>query len=439
MATDGPYQKSGQDGIDAPVDGARSASPDLAPVANANRIDSLDFIRGVAVMGILAANIVAFGHPFEALFYPGAFLTGHGEWSDWLAVVQYVVIDNKMRGLFTLLFGAGLYLFMERAWARGATRLLQLWRLTILAGFGLFHFFIIWRGDILTYYALIGIALLPLLRFSPAVQLGLGIGGYLLGVLFYAGSLTFPYLISDTTFGESEGFAQAREGLIAGKAQSLADGRVEAALIEGGEHGALISHRLAEHGMDPLTNTMFFVFETAPLMLIGMALYRLGFFSGEFSRSKLVRGGWLALGSGAAISLGIALWMKAGGFTYYLSLAGYVGWSPLPQLLMTLGLAALMVAYSPRWDGWLAQRISAAGRVAFTNYLGTSIVMVWVFHGWGLGLYGELARPQLYLVMLGAWAVMLAWSRPWLERYRYGPLEWLWRCMTYRRIFALRR
>jgi uncharacterized protein len=107
--------------------------------------------------------------------------------------------------------------------------------------------------------------------------------------------------------------------------------------------------------------------------------------------------------------------------------------------MMVLGIMALLAVYGPGWKGWLAQRFAAAGRAAFTNYLGTSILMLLVFHGWALGLFGELNRPQLYLVVLSAWIVMLAWSKPWLERYRYGPLEWLWRCLTYGKMFPLKR
>jgi uncharacterized protein len=106
---------------------------------------------------------------------------------------------------------------------------------------------------------------------------------------------------------------------------------------------------------------------------------------------------------------------------------------------MTLGLAALLVEYSRTATGWLSERVRAAGRAAFTNYLGTSIVMMVVFQGWGLGLFGQLNRPALYLVTGLAWALMLLWSKPWLDRFRYGPLEWLWRCLTYRRLFPLRK
>jgi uncharacterized protein len=149
--------------------------------------------------------------------------------------------------------------------------------------------------------------------------------------------------------------------------------------------------------------------------------------------------GWAGLIAGGLLHLAIGLFVRENGFGFYTVQAAFIGWSPLPKLAMMLGLAALMVEYSPRWTGELAERVRAAGRAAFTNYLGTSIAMLFVFHGWALGLFGELNRPQLYIVVALAWAVMLLWSKPWLERYRYGPLEWLWRCMTYGRIFSLKR
>ena len=153
----------------------------------------------------------------------------------------------------------------------------------------------------------------------------------------------------------------------------------------------------------------------------------------------MLKWGWGGLLIGGGISLALGLWVKSIGFTYYGMLAVFVGWSAIPQLLMVIGLAALMVVYSPGWTGWLADRVRAAGRAAFTNYLGTSILMIFVFQGWGLGLFGELNRPQLYGVTALACAVMLLWSKPWLDRFRYGPLEWLWRCLTYRQMFPLKR
>lgn len=423
---------------DAVRDNGHAAGP-VAPIAASQRIDTLDFIRGIAVMGILAANIVAFGQPFEAYMYPSAFLTDPGDPGGWLWIAQFVLIDGKMRGLFTLLFGAGMVLFMDKAWARGATRRLQAWRLVLLMGFGMIHFFFIWTGDILFYYGLFGLVVLACLRWSAKAQLRVGILGYLLGAVFYAMSMSFPWAVVDTGYGASPDMADLRAEMLAGIDGAIAAGKVSNDAIASGDYGALVAHRLTEEWADPFTNAMFFALETVPLMLIGAALYRMGFFSGGYGRAGLVRWGWIGVIAGAGLHLLIGLAVRAGGFTFYGTLAAFMGWSPLPRLAMVVGLAALLVAWSPGWTGWLAERVRAAGRAAFTNYLGTSVVMMLVFHGWGLGLFGALNRPQLYIVVALTCVLMLAWSKPWLDRYRYGPLEWLWRCLTYRKMFPLSR
>ena len=411
----------------------------MAPVAAGERIDTLDFIRGLAVMGILAANIVAFGQPMDAYMYPAAFLTDPGDPGGWMWIGQFIVIDGKMRGLFTLLFGAGMYLFMEKAWARGATRWLQAWRLVILMVFGMIHFFFIWPGDILFYYALFGFVALACLRWGVKTQLWVGLGGYMLGVLLYTG-LVMPWLIVDTPFGESTPeLLEQRAVMVEEIDNTLARSEVPNAAITSGDYAALVNHRITEQWNEPLMNALLFGFETLPLMLIGVALYRMGFFGGSFDRGKLLRWGWIGVIAGTLAHLGIGMAVQATGFSYYGTLAGFVGMSPLPRLWMVLGMAALLVAYAPGATGWLGERVRAAGRAAFSNYLGTSIVMMVFFHGWALGLFGQLNRPQLYIVVALTCVLMLVWSKPWLDRYRYGPLEWLWRCLTYRQIFPLRK
>jgi uncharacterized protein len=211
------------------------------------------------------------------------------------------------------------------------------------------------------------------------------------------------------------------------------------ATIASGDYGGLVTHRVTQQWYQPLANAMLFGLETLPLMLIGVALYRLGFFSGGYDRGKMLMWGWIGLIAGGALHLAAGLVVQSSGFSFYSTLAAFVGWSVLPRLWMVLGLAALLVVYAPSATGWLGDRIRAAGRAAFTNYLGTSVLMMLVFHGWALGLFGELNRPQLYIVVALAWVVMLAWSKSWLDRYRYGPLEWLWRCLTYRQVFPLRK
>ena len=421
--------------LDTPA-GAAAIS---APTRPADRIETLDFIRGIAVMGILAANIVAFGQPFSAYMFPDAFLVPVADPGGWLWIAQFVVIDGKMRALFTVLFGAGMYLFMERAWARGSTRWLQFRRLALLGAFGLIHFFFIWIGDILFFYALLGSIALLCLRWSAKTQFYTGLIGYIVGALLYAAMMSFPFAVAETSVGGMPEFAETRAELSTGIEETRADDAETTALKQSGDYAGLVEKRLTKEWFMPAANAAFFSLETLPLMLLGMALYRFGFFSGSIARSKMVMWGWIGLIIGALVHLGIGLFVKSGGFAFYTATAALMGWSALPRLPMALGMAALMVAYSPQWGGWLAERIRAAGRAAFTNYLGTSILMMFVFHGWALGLFGELNRPQLYLVVLLAWVVMLAWSKPWLERFKYGPLEWLWRCLTYGKMFANRR
>lgn len=423
------------------VSAGRAATPDqLGPLsATSDRIPSLDFIRGIAVLGILAANIVAFGQPMTAYMYPGAFTTPHGPTEDWMWVAQFLLVDGKMRGLFTLLFGAGVYLFLERARTRSSGTGLQARRLLWLGGFGALHFFLLWRGDILLIYAMSGLLLLPFLRLSAKRQLMLALIAYTLGAAAYGAMTTSMAHFATAELSASSPMREFQDGLLDTQQGDLADGRLEATLIAGGDYVGFVAHNFAGHALDPLTMVLFFVLETVPLMLLGTALYRFGLFNGGMGVARLRRWSWLGIIVGTALTVPIALAALRGGLGYYDTLAAFSGWAMLPRLPVIVGLAALLALWAPHATGWLGQRLSAAGRTAFSNYLGTSILMVLIFHGWAGGLFGELTRGQLYLVMLLGWAAMLAWPVWWLARYRYGPLEWLWRCLTYGRRFALRR
>ena len=422
------------------IEGTEQATPEQAkPTGAANRIGSLDFIRGLAVMGILAANIAAFGQPFGAYMWPEAFLTPHGESSDWMWVAQFVLVDGKMRGLFTLLFGAGLYLFMEKAWEPGASRWLQVRRLAWLLVFGAVHFFFIWRGDILVFYAIAGFVAVLCLRWKAKTQFVVGILGYLVGALFLMASIGLGYFVTETSFGEREGMAEVREGFDAGKAAAVADDAAETEILTDGSYADFVAHNFSEHASDPLAGFVLFGFETLPLMLMGMALYRWGLFSGGLRAGRQRLWGWIGVAVGTALTIPIALWAKDTGFTYWGNTSAFMAFSHLPRLPVVLGLAALLALWGSQANGWLARRVSAAGRAAFTNYLGTSVVMILVFHPWAGGLWGDLTRPGLYVIVVLAWVLMLAWSQPWLKRFRFGPLEWLWRCLTYWRLFPLRR
>ena len=411
------------------------------PVAlTGGRIASLDFIRGIAVMGILAANIISMGQPFTASIYPDAFASGHSASDDWMWAAQFVLIDGKMRGLFTLLFGAGIYLFVEKARVKGASRWLQIRRLLWLGVFGLIHYYLIWRGDILLAYSMGGIAaVLLFIDLEPHKQMVLGLLGFVAGAIFYGVTMVFMQVVADGPEPDSAALAQVKAEFVAGAERDLADGRSETRIWQEGSYGDLVEHTFEQHGSAPFADPWLLVFETLPLILIGMALYQFGLFTGGIDPRKQRLWGWAGLALGGVLTTVVAFVTIRDGVTYYEGFAARLGWGYLPKLFMTLGLVALLALHTPKAGHWLTDRVSAAGRAAFTNYLGTSLVMLLVFGNWGLDLFGQLTRGELYLVTLAAWALMLAWSRPWLDRYRYGPLEWLWRCLTYRRRFDLQR
>ncbi len=416
-----------------------------APVAGSERLVTFDFIRGVAVLGILFANIVAFGHPRVAYSWPGALPDPLGRANEAVWLAQYVFIDGKMRGLFTLLFGAGLALFMDRAWARGETRWLQLRRLLWLGAFGLAHFFFLFWGDILFLYAQAGIAVLPLLRLPGRTLLRIGLLWYAIGSLIPAAEFASTVLLEQSPAAQRSQPADYR--LIETRwSEKLQGAQVERAAFEAGSYPAEIRY-IAVHEAPPLFEFPWFaVYETIPLMLIGIALFRRGLFGGAtegeaaLDPARLRKWGWAGFIGGALVTLPLGLWAIERGFAPWLTEFIVLDTSQFPRLAMILGLAVLLAAAAPKAAaGWLGSRLVAAGRMAFSNYVGTSAVMMLVFRHWAGGQYGELDRAWLLAPVLLGWVLMLAWSKPWLAHFRYGPLEWAWRCLTYWKWFPMRR
>ncbi len=422
--------QSEQTGADLPAD---------APVSAAARLITLDFIRGVAVLGILFANIVGFSQPELAYDWPGGMSQPmHGpDTAVWLT--QFLLIDGKMRGLFTLLFGAGMGLFMDRAWARGQSRWLQARRLLWLGAFGLAHFFFLFWGDILFLYAIAGLALLPLVRGRTEALLRAGLLLYAAGAVYFVVGFTGTVVLEQSAsarIGAPQDYRALQDNL----AQRSAMAQQEHAAFAQGSYSDQL-HFMAQNRAQQLLQYPFLAaLETLPLMLIGLALYRLGLFTGGFDPGVLQRWGWAGVIGGGACLLPLAAWAMAKGFPPFLTRFVTNDAALMPRLAMILGLAALLAAWAPRAaQGWLGSRLVAAGRMALSNYIGTSLVMLLLFrHPFG-GLFGTLGRFELLGPVLMGWALMLGWSKPWLAHYHYGPLEWLWRCLTYGRLFSFRR
>ena len=403
------------------------------------RIAELDIVRGVAVMGILAMNIVAFAMPFQAYMNPLAFgMEGPADYWSW--VLSYILIDGKMRGLFSFLFGASTLLVIERAQASGRSPAsVHYRRMLWLLAFGLIHFYFIWFGDILTAYALMGLLLYLFRDLRPRALVIWGIAlvaVQLLVFLLIAGGIAFMAYKSGVPGADPEIVQQWQElegqfGMLTG--QPLAD---KLALFGGGWLG-LTQERLSGW-YEPFTGIFMFGWETLAYMLFGMAALKTGFFRGEWSLARYRRTALIGLAVAIPAYALLAWLLTRDGFSvtmvFLLVMAATVPFRPA----MVLAYAALIIL-ATRKGGALVDRIAAAGRAAFTNYLGTSIVMTTLFYGYGLGLYGTMSRAELWIPVIAMWALMLIWSKPWLDRFRYGPFEWLWRSLARWRIEPMRR
>jgi uncharacterized protein len=178
--------------------------------------------------------------------------------------------------------------------------------------------------------------------------------------------------------------------------------------------------------------------ETLALMLLGMAAYRSGFLTGEWRDRSYRRFALWTLPTGAIASALLALVEWRSNFDLPTILLNFMSLSTPIRAGMALGYAALLILVF-RNPSWLRERVAAVGRCAFTNYLGTSIVAALIFYGDGLALFGTLSRFEAWLFVPLFWAAMLTWSKPWLDRYRYGPLEWLWRSLSRLELQPMRR
>lgn len=396
-----------------------------------NRIATLDILRGVAVMGILAMNIVNFGMPDAAYINPAAYGTGGAaDLFAWAA--SFVLIDGKMRGLFSVLFGASMLLVIEGAEAKGQSGLsLHLRRMAWLFVFGLLHFVLVWNGDILAHYAVIGAVAYALRRKSQRA------------LLVWAGLMLLIQLIFMTGLGATFVLAEAAANAPGANAQAVAQwqgmaqdmGAPDAAgvardlALNRGAYASMVSDRLANLPGDPIAGLMIFGLETLAYMLGGMWGLRSGFLGGAWARARYVRVTAVYLAIGLAGYAGLACFFYVHDFRPGYTFAVVFAATTVIRPFFIVGLAALIILLAGN-GGALVARIGAAGRAAFTNYLGASLLVTAVFYGHGLGLFGRMSRWELYPLVLAVWMVMLLWSKPWLDRYRYGPFEWLWRSLS---------
>ena len=405
------------------------------------RFATLDTVRGIAVMGILAMNILAFAMPFPAYVNPAAYGGDSGvNLVSWFA--SFVLIDGKMRGLFSILFGASTLLVIERATAagRGGARTHFL-RMLVLLGFGLVHFYFIWFGDILAGYALCGMVLYFFRNRRPRVLVAWAVMFLTVSLLFFS-----AITLAAASAGTDRLPPNAQAGAIDARNEVEKEVGAKSPKIESdialyrGPYATIVNYRLTKETFYPFASVFSFGWETVGLMLIGMALYKTGFLTGAWTVARYRRWAIACFAIGVPPLLLLAKAQIDSGFDAVVVFGAFIAFSMPFDVLLAIGWAALVIWWvKAGGTPALKARVAAAGRMAFTNYLATSVLMTALFYGWGLGLFGRLDRIALWLPVLGMCGLMLAWSKPWLDRHHYGPLEWLWRSLSRWQLQPMRR
>ena len=357
------------------------------------RIVTLDVVRGVAVLGILLMNVVSFGLDMPAYFNLDA--ASPQSWLDWtVGIAGEVLVDQKFMGLFSMLFGAGIVLFADRAVAKGAHPVrLSLWRNFLLFLIGMAHA-AIWEGDVLIVYAICSPVLLAARRLGNRTLLALG------GACMLVPPVAAPFF------------------------QSAIDD----------DPSGLGGYWLVEGSMSGLVEGWFItdvIARALGMMLIGVAAYRSGFLKGGWTDARYRRIAAIGLGTGLPLATASVVWVAAADFDTDVAIVGSA-----PNTLATPGMVAAYVSLIVLWhrrraDSGLARRFSAAGRMALTNYLTQTLlgvgILTWLFEP------SDLSRSMLIPFVVGVWALQLWWSPVWLGRFRSGPAETVWRAATYRR------
>ena len=359
------------------------------------RITHLDTIRGVAVMGILIMNSVAFflgGVAYFDISHPE-----NAHWLDWLvAIAGEIFADQKFMALFSLLFGASILLFCERAEAKGySSTKLSLWRNFLLFLIGGFHA-MLWEGDVLTVYAMCAPILLMFRKFSPMLLIGLG-------CFFYLTPAMINWYIVSTA--DSSGFRMIWDNSYLENSSSDID--------------------LAGLSM------MYELFARAlGMMFIGMGLYSNGKLVHLVSTTQIVRRSIVLLIVGISLSgLGL-VWTYLNDFSTAAIIQGNLA-NTIGTIPIAFGYIGLLMWWNERAKSSLINRVQALGKTALSNYIGQTVVCltlaIIIPQAW-------LNRSIVFLLIIVIWWLQLFVSEQWLKHYKFGPMEYLWRCLTYRRL-----
>lgn len=423
----------------------------VSPVAGRSRIQSIDVLRGFALLGILLMNILVFAFPFAA--YSDPTVDGSTEGLNlFIFASMDVLVEGSMRTIFSMLFGAGMLIFLAKRDTDVDTLRGLFYRRTILLIiFGLVNAYIfVWPGDILYTYGMAGL-LLYFFRDFSAVRLT----QYSLAIFLMLG------LIHISLHMDARGLRSAVERIEAlpdgtplsvEQEQTLTDwdtfleGQFASPELIEQEYTAkksgYIDNVIAYAPINLLLQTVVLLFNTLwdvlAMMLLGMAFFKWGLL--DASRSS--RDYWLLVIAGIGLGLPLnyletATYINSGFEIYWAG--GFRPSYDVSRLSLAVGyIGIIMLICKHALIPWFRSALAAVGQLALTNYLAQSVICNFIFMGFGLGLFGDLQRYQAYMVVLAVWVFQIVFSLVWLHFYRFGPAEWLWRSLTYKQSQPLR-
>jgi len=394
-----------------------AVNPQPSPIGKPDRIGSLDALRVVALLGILLVNIFSFAQPHYSSPYAYGDLHG-ANFAVWLFSHTFAYL--KFLSIFSMLFGAGVYLFTSRIENTGRpSGWLHYRRMMVLIIFGLLHAYFFWFGDILVHYGICGLLLYPLRKWPPRRLILIGTGIVLIPIL---AGMFFISTMNPNDFREFEKDLHPTPTAVA----------ADLATFRGGWVGQLSTRANEAFEFETTVFGCEYFWRELGLMLIGMALFKLGVFSASLRNAAYLR--MIA----AAILVGTPL-------TLYGVYGNYkVGWQSMPMyfrgefldyvasLFLAFGwVGAVMIACKSLLITKFLGPLKAVGRAAFSNYILQTLICTTLFYGHGFGLYGHISRVGQFGLVLVIWAVQLIVSSLWFRFFRMGPLETLWRSLSY--------
>ena len=408
----------------------------LTPVAASERMETLDVLRGFALFGILTVNIIGFSWPADLMMMREYFWESR---TDVIAdrIVQFLA-EGKFYPLFAFLFGLGAAIQMERAETRGANftgRYCR--RLSVLFVFGLGHALLVWEGDILLWYVVCGFLLLPFRKRQPRTLLIWAAVGLLVPVLLTLllwALLAGLSLVPEAATEIQKGLAQDPEIITAQLEETIR-------VFSQGSYGEIFAARF---------ENLIYMWLVGICYVPGFfGMFLLGLYAGKrrifadiegnvgLIRRILVWGLIIGLPANAIYTIGMAVSdMSDARFLWLLSHA-FVGIGGPVQALAYAAAIALLLRRD-RWKRWL-RTVAAAGQMALSNYLLQSLLCTTIFYSYGLGLFGSVGRTTGLALVVVIYAGQVVFSVWWLKRFQFGPMEWLWRTLTYGKRQPLRR